>query len=113
MSAHKKTIALFAFIAGVSGSLGLVACTGDDTSTVHDNPPPKDSGGGGVDTGTPVDSGGGGNDSGGGNDGGQPSDCFTNPQTHFEIINACTDAAKIDKKPTLPLLVDGAVPPLP
>lgn len=40
--------------------------------------------------------------------------CFTNPQTHEEIINACTDAQKIYKNPTLPLLgSDGSLPPLP
>ena len=41
-------------------------------------------------------------------------DCFLNPTTHFEIINACTDAVKITKNPTLPLLLtDGGLPPLP
>ena len=45
---------------------------------------------------------------------GAPSDCFLNPKTHFEIINACTDAVKITKNPTLPLLLtDGGLPPLP
>ncbi len=45
---------------------------------------------------------------------GAPSDCFVNPKTHFEIINACTDAVKITKNPTLPLLLtDGGLPPLP
>ena len=40
--------------------------------------------------------------------------CFTNPQTHLEIINACTTAEKIDKHPVLPLqLPDGGLPPLP
>ncbi|NJM91228.1 MAG: hypothetical protein HC863_02990 [Myxococcales bacterium] len=42
--------------------------------------------------------------------------CFTNPTTHEELINACTtaDVEKIDKKPTLPLLpADGTLPPLP
>jgi hypothetical protein len=48
----------------------------------------------------------------GGADGG-PSDCFQNPMTHFEIINACTNAVKITKNPTLPkLLPDGGLPPL-
>jgi hypothetical protein len=43
---------------------------------------------------------------------GAPSDCFINPQTHFEIINACTDSVKITKNPTLPLLLsDGGLPP--
>lgn len=45
---------------------------------------------------------------------GGPTDCFTNPQTHEEIINACTGAVKIAKNPTLPLLYpDGGLPPLP
>ncbi|CAN5714889.1 hypothetical protein BH11MYX1_BH11MYX1_56250 [soil metagenome] len=40
--------------------------------------------------------------------------CFTNPQTHEEIINACTSAQKIYKATTLPLLgADGTLPPLP
>lgn len=45
---------------------------------------------------------------------GAPSDCFPNPTTHLEIINACTDAVKIAKSPTLPLRYpDGGLPPLP
>lgn len=41
-------------------------------------------------------------------------DCFRNPQTHFEIINACTDAVKIVKTPNLVgLNEDGSLPPLP
>ncbi len=49
----------------------------------------------------------------GGADGG-PTDCFTNPKTHFEIINACTSAEKVDKESNLPLLLaDGGLPPLP
>ena len=40
--------------------------------------------------------------------------CFENPTTHAEIINACTTAQKVIKKPTLPLLdQDGSLPPLP
>jgi hypothetical protein len=43
-----------------------------------------------------------------------PSDCVQNPHTHDEIINACTDAVKITKNSTLPLLLpDGGLPPLP
>lgn len=46
-------------------------------------------------------------------DGGTP-DCFENPRAHEELINACTDAEKIEKQPTLPLLLrDGGLPPLP
>ena len=48
-----------------------------------------------------------------GQDGG-PTDCVQNPTTHAEIINACTDAVKITKNPTLPLRYpDGGLPPLP
>ena len=39
--------------------------------------------------------------------------CFLNPTTHFQIINACTDATRIDKNPVLAkLLPDGGLPPL-
>lgn len=40
--------------------------------------------------------------------------CFADPVTHVQIINACTSAQRIDKKPVLPLLrPDGTLPPLP
>jgi hypothetical protein len=43
---------------------------------------------------------------------GAPADCVMNPKTHIEIINACTDAVKVQKNPTLPLLYpDGGLPP--
>jgi hypothetical protein len=43
-----------------------------------------------------------------------PSDCFLNPTTYLEIINACTDAEKVTKTPVLRLLgADGKLPPLP
>lgn len=58
--------------------------------------------------------GGGGVGGGAGGGGGAEPDCYENPQTHLEIINACTDAEQIDKNPTLPLLEpDGSLPPLP
>jgi hypothetical protein len=45
---------------------------------------------------------------------GGAADCYKNPMTHVEIINACTDAQKIDVMPVLPLLQsDGGLPPLP
>lgn len=45
-------------------------------------------------------------------DGGD-EDCFDAPKTHDEIINACTDAVKIAKNPTLKkLTADGGRPPL-
>lgn len=31
-----------------------------------------------------------------------PYDCILNPRNHAEIINACTDAVRIEKHPTLP-----------
>ena len=52
--------------------------------------------------------------SSGGGMGGGAGDCVENPKTHVEIINACTTADKVDKKPTLPLLgPSGELPPLP
>lgn len=79
------------------GSLGLYAC--DDNSSVKE-PGATSSGGTSGGTSGSVDS-----------DGG--ADCFTNPKTHFEIINACTDATAIEKNPALPrLLPDGGLPPL-
>lgn len=45
---------------------------------------------------------------------GGPSDCVQNPQTHEDIINACTTAQRVVKNPTLDkLLPDGGLPPLP
>ena len=49
-------------------------------------------------------------------DGPAPTDanCFTNPTTHKEIINACTNAQKIERNVTPPLLnEDGSLPALP
>jgi hypothetical protein len=40
--------------------------------------------------------------------------CFMNPQTHYEIINACTTAQKVFKNTHPPLLGNGdTLPPLP
>ena len=40
--------------------------------------------------------------------------CFTNPTTHYEIINACTTAQKVLKNTRPPLQnPDGSLPPLP
>jgi hypothetical protein len=90
--------------------LAYVAC--DDSSSAVKEPTPDAGGRGGPDSGTPR------NDSGidfdaGTLPDGAPKDCFDNPTTHFEIINACTTATKITKNPTLPkLLPDGGLPPL-
>lgn len=41
-------------------------------------------------------------------------DCFDNPMSNYEIINACTTAEKIKKTAVLPLLnADGTLPSLP
>ncbi len=40
--------------------------------------------------------------------------CFTNPQTHAEILNECVDWQHVDKTPVTPLRnADGSLPPLP
>lgn len=40
--------------------------------------------------------------------------CYSNPQTHLELLNACTDSQSFDKTPRLPLArPDGTLPPLP
>lgn len=40
--------------------------------------------------------------------------CYAKPQTHIELLNACTTAQSVDKMPGLPLLgKDGKLPPLP
>ncbi len=47
-------------------------------------------------------------------DGPPDASCFTNPQTHYEIINACTNAQKVFKNSRPPLQnPDGSLPPLP
>jgi hypothetical protein len=50
----------------------------------------------------------------GGTDAPLDASCFTNPQTHYEIINACTNAQKYYKDSHPPLLnADGTLPQLP
>ena len=50
----------------------------------------------------------------GADSGGPDAACFTNPTTHNEIINACTQAQKIYKDSHPPLtLPDGGLPQLP
>lgn len=47
-------------------------------------------------------------------DAGVDASCFTNPQTHYELINACTTDQAVDKTPVTPLRSPGAaLPPLP
>jgi hypothetical protein len=46
-------------------------------------------------------------------DAGEP-DCYEQAKTYVQIINACTDAERVQKDPELPqLLPDGTLPPLP
>ena len=103
------TLLLMGAGALAAGALA-VACSNDDTPhevIVVDSGTPgtRDSGGG-----TTLDAGG---DAGGGTDAAEP-ECFTNPTNHHQLLNACTDAARVDKTVTLPnLLPDGGLPPLP
>ncbi|MBS2013958.1 MAG: hypothetical protein JST00_13800 [Deltaproteobacteria bacterium] len=92
----------------LAASIFYLAC--DEGSSAVKEPPV------GSDAGSTTDSGPGtGTDAGAdANVEGGPSDCFVNPKTHLEIINACTNAVKIAKNPVLPkLLPDGGLPPLP
>lgn len=100
-----KGVVLVGVALAIAGGLFVVACD-DSSSAVKEPIVPKDSG-------TNTD-GGGTLPDGAPNPDGGPTDCFLNPRTHEEIINACTDAVKITKNPTLPLLYpDGGLPPLP
>jgi hypothetical protein len=89
--------------AALAGSLAIAAC--DDSGAVKEPTGARPTGTTpGAPPGTPPVTPDGGGDAG--------SDCFMNPKTHFEIINACTTAQKITKNPTLPrLLPDGGLPP--
>ncbi|TKD11940.1 hypothetical protein [Polyangium fumosum] len=72
----------------------------------EENPPANPSG-------NSSSSGAGGGGGAGGSGGGGP-ECFSEPTSHVEIINACTEAEKVDKVVNLPLLnADGSLPPLP
>jgi hypothetical protein len=106
MEARTKVAAVIALLTAAAMT-SVVAC--DDSGSNAVKEPRADSGPTpGIDSGTPPGT------DGGTLPDGAPADCFTNPKTHFEIINACTDAVKIAKNPTLPLLYpDGGLPPLP
>jgi hypothetical protein len=109
-----RKIAIVVGVLAAMTGFGVVAC--DDSSNAVKEPVTTPDSGGPVAPG--VDGGGGpqpGLDSGGPTlPDGAPSDCFMNPKTHLEIINACTDAVKITKNPTLALLLpDGGLPPTP
>ncbi len=102
----------------------LVAACGDDNVPSDSTTTTTSAGGtggtgaqggtGGQTGGTGGQTGGTGGQTGGTGGAGGAPDCNMNPMTHVEIINACTDAEKIDKQPVLPLLnPDGSLPPLP
>jgi hypothetical protein len=109
MDTRTKIAAVLALLTAAAMT-SVVACDDSGSNAVKEPNPTLDSGKPGVDSGGPQP----GTDGGPTLPDGAPSDCFTNPQTHFEIINACTDAVKITKNPALPLLYpDGGLPPLP
>ena len=93
-----------AFLTISASFAAYLGCSTDNA--VHEPAPMPDAGK--ADTGMTTDDGSTGDGAIG------PDNCFMNPTTHFEIINACTDAARVDKKPPLPLLLaDGGLPPPP
>ena len=106
---RKFSFAIVAFALSAD-SLGLVAACTDD-SAIHENVP--------VDSGRTTSDGSTTQPDGGtiiiGPDSSIVYDCFAgDAQTYDQIINACTSSTKIDKHPTLPLLLaDGGLPPLP
>jgi hypothetical protein len=67
--------------------LAATACGSDDTQK---NPS--------------FNAGAGGSSGGSGGSGQTPYDCVLEPTTHLEIINACTDAVRIEKHPDLPAI---------
>jgi hypothetical protein len=94
----------------LTSSLVYIAACSDDTSAVKEQAPDS----GFLPDGAPIPVPEGGTLPDGALPDGAPGDCFMNPTNHFEIINACTDAVKITKNPTLPLLLaDGGLPTLP
>jgi hypothetical protein len=77
-------------------ALGGMSCGGDDDASEADG------GGDDVDSGDTPDAAG--------------PDCYDDPTTHFEIINACVgeEVQRIERDPELPLLnQDGSLPGLP
>ena len=108
-----RRIAVVVAVLGSMSAMAFLACDDGSGNAVKEPNPTVDSGGPqpGVDGGPlpGVDS-----SVGPTLPDGAPSDCYLNPMTHLEIINACTDAVRITKNPTLPLLLtDGGLPPLP
>lgn len=97
---------------GAGGAKGSGGKNASATGGAGGSEVPDPGASGGEDAG-PVASGGAAGEGGSGGAAGG-SDCFVNPTTHFEIINACTNAEKVDKETHLPLLLsDGGLPALP
>jgi hypothetical protein len=107
-------------------SLSVVACEGgsSSTSTTRDSgsaDEPDDGGSSttderdaGVDGGVAEDHAAARREDAGSESDAEVPDCYADPKTYEEIINACTDAEKVDKQPILPrLLADGGLPDLP
>jgi|GEM_PF-1179668 len=106
-----RGIAVVVAVLASMSAVGFLACDDGSGNAVKEQNPVPDSGTPqpGVDGG-PLPGDGGGPTL----PDGAPSDCYLDPKTHLEIINACTDAVRITKNPTLPLLLgDGGLPPLP
>lgn len=99
-------------------ALSLPACGGSEVEEPNSVVVPGDGGSNGAGGSSSGGSGSGGKSptggatgSGGAGTGGGDSDCFDNPQNHFEIINACTSATRVEKDPDLTLLdEDGSLP---
>lgn len=96
-------------------ALAIGACGGDSLPSDTQSTASSSSSAATTTTGDTSSSSGGGMGGAGGSGGASgASDCFTNPMTHVEIINACTTADQVDKTPNLPLLgPSGELPPLP
>jgi hypothetical protein len=96
---------LSASVLAIGALLVYSACSSDDT--VNEATADAGSSSSGGTSGTTV------NPDGGTLPDGAPADCVQNPQTYLDILNACTDATRIQKNPTLDkLLSDGGLPPL-
>jgi hypothetical protein len=110
MGTRARVLGIVAMIAAAGAAASMAACDSEGNA-VKEPAPGVDSGSGptpGGEGGPPLTT------DGGPLPDGAPGDCVQNPKTHAEIINGCTDAVKITKKPTLPLLSpDGGLPPLP
>ncbi len=99
----RRAAVFLALAFAVPGALVTVAC--DESAAIKDVPPDAARGPIGTTT-PPVLNPDAGPDA--------PTDCYLNPTTHIEIINACTTATKIAKSPVLVKLhPDGGLPPLP